>query len=150
MRDFNRNHGSGRGRSFGDGYKRNEGRGFDRPRPTMYPAICSNCGKECEVPFKPTGEKPVFCRDCFREKGGDSRRPEERNFSRPAAQNTSSDSQFRQELATLNEKVDRILTILNSAVTPHVLEQSQETVMGEALEDRPVVEKKKKSSKKAL
>lgn len=26
---------------------------------------CEQCGKETTVPFKPTGEKPVFCRDCF-------------------------------------------------------------------------------------
>jgi CxxC-x17-CxxC domain-containing protein len=31
----------------------------------MYPAICANCGKETMVPFKPSGDKPVYCRDCF-------------------------------------------------------------------------------------
>ena len=31
----------------------------------MYKAVCSDCGKECEVPFKPTEGRPVFCRDCF-------------------------------------------------------------------------------------
>ncbi len=38
--------------------------GFRRPR-EMHKAICSECGKECEVPFKPTEGKPVFCRECF-------------------------------------------------------------------------------------
>ena len=28
--------------------------------------ICSNCKKECQVPFKPIGTRPVFCKDCFR------------------------------------------------------------------------------------
>jgi len=32
----------------------------------MYPAVCSNCGKETEVPFKPVNDKPVYCRDCYR------------------------------------------------------------------------------------
>jgi len=32
----------------------------------MHPAVCSNCGKDTEVPFKPSGERPVYCRDCFR------------------------------------------------------------------------------------
>ncbi len=32
----------------------------------LYPAICSNCGRETMVPFKPSGDKPVYCRDCFR------------------------------------------------------------------------------------
>ncbi|MDH3324080.1 MAG: zinc-binding protein [Candidatus Peregrinibacteria bacterium] len=29
-------------------------------------AICSNCGNECEVPFKPNGDRPIKCNDCFR------------------------------------------------------------------------------------
>ena len=51
---------------------------FDRPRSggfrrdsfsseprVMHKAVCSECKKECEVPFKPTEGKPVYCRDCF-------------------------------------------------------------------------------------
>ncbi|MEK6855268.1 MAG: CxxC-x17-CxxC domain-containing protein [Nanoarchaeota archaeon] len=34
----------------------------------MHKAVCSECQKECEVPFKPTEGKPVYCRDCFRNK----------------------------------------------------------------------------------
>lgn len=30
-----------------------------------YPAICAQCGAETSVPFKPTGERPVYCWDCF-------------------------------------------------------------------------------------
>ncbi|HEY8464610.1 MAG TPA: zinc-ribbon domain containing protein [Bacillota bacterium] len=36
----------------------------------MYPAVCSECGVETMVPFQPTGEKPVYCRDCFNAKRG--------------------------------------------------------------------------------
>ena len=39
--------------------------GFDRGPREMHKAICSECGKECEVPFQPTEGKPVFCRECF-------------------------------------------------------------------------------------
>jgi CxxC-x17-CxxC domain-containing protein len=50
------------------GYE-DRGRGnFNRgPRPDreMHKATCSECKKECEVPFKPTPGKDVFCRDCF-------------------------------------------------------------------------------------
>jgi CxxC-x17-CxxC domain-containing protein len=31
----------------------------------MYPAVCAGCGKECEVPFQPRGDRPVYCSDCF-------------------------------------------------------------------------------------
>lgn len=30
---------------------------------------CSQCGKEIsELPFEPDGSRPVFCRDCYRQK----------------------------------------------------------------------------------
>ncbi|MEM2094568.1 MAG: CxxC-x17-CxxC domain-containing protein [Candidatus Bathyarchaeia archaeon] len=38
-------------------------RGF-APR-TMHKAVCSDCGKECEVPFEPKAGRPVYCRECF-------------------------------------------------------------------------------------
>ena len=45
----------------------NYGGGGDyRQKRQMHPAVCSNCGKETEVPFKPTEGRPVYCRDCFR------------------------------------------------------------------------------------
>ena len=34
----------------------------------MYPAVCSNCGKETEVPFQPRTDKPVYCRECFQDR----------------------------------------------------------------------------------
>ena len=34
----------------------------------MYPAVCSACGKETEVPFQPSSDKPVYCRECFAER----------------------------------------------------------------------------------
>ena len=45
--------GSGFGGGFGSG-----------PR-EMHKAICSECKKECEVPFKPTEGKPVYCKECY-------------------------------------------------------------------------------------
>jgi CxxC-x17-CxxC domain-containing protein len=40
------------------------GGGFRGER-RMYPATCSACGKETEVPFQPRGDRPVYCSDCF-------------------------------------------------------------------------------------
>ena len=31
----------------------------------MHKATCADCGKECEVPFKPKEGRPVYCRDCY-------------------------------------------------------------------------------------
>ncbi|MDF2565616.1 MAG: hypothetical protein K0Q53_2011 [Massilibacillus sp.] len=42
----------------------NNNSGFRQQR-EMFDTVCSECGKETQVPFKPTAGKPVFCRDCF-------------------------------------------------------------------------------------
>lgn len=34
----------------------------------MHKATCSECGQECEVPFKPKEDRPVYCRECYRKK----------------------------------------------------------------------------------
>lgn len=31
----------------------------------MFNVKCSDCGKDCQVPFKPSGDRPVYCRDCY-------------------------------------------------------------------------------------
>jgi len=48
--------GSGRGSRFG--------RRDDRPR-EMFDAKCADCGNECQIPFKPKDDRPVYCRECF-------------------------------------------------------------------------------------
>jgi CxxC-x17-CxxC domain-containing protein len=42
-----------------------QGGGFDRGPREMHKAICGECKKECEVPFKPREDRPVYCKDCF-------------------------------------------------------------------------------------
>ncbi|ABN56590.1 MULTISPECIES: CxxC-x17-CxxC domain-containing protein [Methanoculleus] len=44
--------------------RRGPGSYQDRPR-EFHKAVCADCGKECEVPFKPTEGRPVYCRDCL-------------------------------------------------------------------------------------
>jgi len=31
----------------------------------MYKVICADCGRHCEVPFKPSIGRPVYCKECF-------------------------------------------------------------------------------------
>ena len=52
---------SGGGYSGGGGYGSR-----DRGPREMFTATCSNCGRDAEVPFRPTSGKPVYCSDCFR------------------------------------------------------------------------------------
>lgn len=72
---------SGSRNSGGRGF----GRGDDSARPEMHKAICAECGDSCEVPFKPSGDRPVLCSNCFKGKDGmSSSRSGSRDFSRPS------------------------------------------------------------------
>ena len=79
MKNFNRSDrksGGGFGRKFGGG--KSFGSKFDRSggKSARFQAICSECGDKCELPFRPSGERPVFCSNCFgkqQDNGGTSR-----------------------------------------------------------------------------
>ena len=109
MRDFSRNKKRFGRRDSGrfdrdDSMGRFGRRDFERPNRSseqriLHEAICDKCGNKCEVPFKPTGNKPVYCSDCFRKNEySDSR--EKLNSSQG-------------ELEQINQKLDKILKALN-------------------------------------
>lgn len=53
------------------GYNNNRGGGrgsYDRPPREMHKVTCAECGIETEVPFKPDGTRPVYCRDCYQKR----------------------------------------------------------------------------------
>ena len=90
---FNKKGGFGGGRKFSGGSRP----AYGDERPAMHPATCSTCGNSCEVPFKPNGKKPVFCRDCFhKEEAGES------SFERPRAFQTK--GAFGVSIASDDEK----------------------------------------------
>jgi CspA family cold shock protein len=58
----------------------------------MFPAVCASCGTETMVPFKPTNDRPVYCRNCFDAKkasGGTGR--ERRSAPRGGSDRSGSD-----------------------------------------------------------
>lgn len=59
--------------------------GRNTGRPMMHRATCDKCGRDCEVPFRPTGSKPVFCHECFGKQGDRNiGKFAGNNFSRPS------------------------------------------------------------------
>ena len=34
----------------------------------MHDAVCASCGATTQVPFQPSGDRPVYCRDCYSQK----------------------------------------------------------------------------------
>ena len=51
--------------SRGNTFRRRDDRSGRREDRQMHRATCADCGKSCEVPFRPTGDKPVYCSNCF-------------------------------------------------------------------------------------
>jgi len=134
---------SGGGRDFGGRRDRGFGGGRDRQ---MHRTVCDACGDECEVPFRPTGDKPVYCSDCFEKNGGrdsrDSGRRDRGSGGRP-----SDNSELKDELRSISNKLDQVLQILKTAPEDETKKESAKK------EDKEVVEEKKttkKSAKKAV
>jgi CxxC-x17-CxxC domain-containing protein len=48
------------------------GGSYAPPRREQFPAVCGQCGKDTLVPFKPRGDRPVYCADCFAAQRGRS------------------------------------------------------------------------------
>lgn len=90
--------------------------GRDSRETTMFQATCSECGNACEVPFKPTGRKPILCDRCFKSDGNTSRkRFGESGFDRPAFNERSAHSSYSQsdEFKKIHAKLDAILRALS-------------------------------------
>jgi len=50
------------------------GGGYSSGRREMHPATCAQCGKQTQVPFLPSGVRPVYCSDCFSRQPASPRR----------------------------------------------------------------------------
>lgn len=53
-------------RSSGGASSYGSGSGYARGPRELFDATCARCGKDTQVPFRPTGARPVYCSDCFR------------------------------------------------------------------------------------
>ncbi len=147
--------GSGGRPKFGGGFNKGGDRdrrpggfgGGDRGARTggsgeLFAATCSSCHKGCEVPFRPSGDKPVYCSACFHKKGdsddrggarndygnrgGDTRR-EGSSYERPnrdarpapvAAASVVGLEDVKRQLATIESRLNRILDIINPPTPP--------------------------------
>ena len=112
MRDFRSDN---RSRDRRDSPRRSFG-GRDSRRPSLHDAVCDECGKDCQVPFRPSGEKPIYCSDCFDKKGGrDNNRSGRRDFPRRSfGGDDRSISQLTEKIEILNTKLDTIIDLLSS------------------------------------
>lgn len=123
-------------------FSRPEKRGDNRPSfgdKRMFEAVCDTCGRKCEVPFRPSGEKPVYCNQCF----GKGDKPK----------NNPQDP-MKEQVIKLNSKLDKILEILNFHIVAKAVAKKKpaekikepEKVKHDAV--KPKIKAKKAKSKK--
>ena len=166
--------GDSRGSGFGGGSKFGRGGGMDRrdgERPEMFSATCANCGKPCEVPFRPNGSRPVYCKDCFGKMRGDAprddrrddrgpRREDSRSFERrdsaPSFSGSSTpkpqmeDKRFgelSQRLDAIHEKLNAI-TVIVQGLSGIKAKEAVKDAVNEAMQTEPVKAEKKVAKKK--
>ncbi len=139
MGDYNRSdRGRGGGRRFGGGTR-------DFGRREMHRATCAQCGKDCEVPFRPNSDRPVYCSDCFekrRNESGDSRRPDNRGYGRGNFEERRAYSpdrsdrgnsgggnnrQLMDQLKSLNVKLDKIISLLEHKTETSLVQRTEVT-----------------------
>ena len=182
MGDFKR--GTGFGAAKRGGYQREGGRpSFGGGRPSfnrkggnnedreMFNATCASCQKSCQVPFRPSGDRPVFCRDCFGSNAGpsDDRGRRDDRASSPRFERRESTSSFssapsftpkspvadsriddlKRQLTAMEVKLDQIVQLVSTgaSVVALVEKPAQKKVATTSLEsDVPVKEKVEKKT----
>jgi CxxC-x17-CxxC domain-containing protein len=97
---------------------RNSGRrgGGRSERPSMHEAVCDKCGRDCEVPFRPSGDKPIYCSRCFENV---SPKRESRDYrgggssSYKGGGSSSVDlSPLKEQLSGINSKLETLIEIM--------------------------------------
>lgn len=98
----------------------------DRPQ-VMHAAVCSTCKNPCQVPFEPSSDKPVYCRDCFAGRaalGGERSFHKERKFPlaagrtpQPAPKYESGEGHsLKKQVDAMNAKLDRLIETVEALV----------------------------------
>ena len=146
MSNYNNSNRSGGSRRFtsGDFQRR------DSSRREMFKAVCDNCGRDCEVPFRPSGDKPVYCNECFgKRNGGDPSRSSGRSSDRnDYRQGDDSSRKLLEQVNSLNSKLDKVLMMLQVSVETKSVPEEKPVKKAEVKASKVVKAKAKKTSKK--
>jgi CxxC-x17-CxxC domain-containing protein len=108
---YNRSEDSGRGRSSGSDFSRST---------VLTKVTCDSCGQSCQIPFKPSSGRPVYCDSCFKKENSRSHdsfrkeRPSNRSNDRFGQSENRSFSPRSSgvDLSEINRKLDKILELL--------------------------------------
>ncbi len=63
----------------------------DERKPEMHTVTCGDCGDECQIPFEPKFNRPVYCSDCFQKNKPQESRDRYSRDERPSRDRYSRD-----------------------------------------------------------
>src|SRR3989338_10103671 len=124
----------------------------------MHPAVCSNCGKDCDVSFRPTNGKPVYCKECFGNKRNSDRGDErprrnesiERLQSKPHFDGGKGNDDVKKQLEGIHNKLDHLMHSVDALTQKKPSQRKEKTSNSQEDLSKKVIKKiVKKSSKKA-
>ena len=98
-----------KGRRSSDRTRGSRGRqGSDRGSREMHKSVCADCGKDCEVPFPPTGDRPIYCQECWvKRRPPRTEHPREDRQSGPSPAPENIDLQILGELQRIRELLEK-------------------------------------------
>lgn len=121
---FNKRSG-GKSGFFKKGGRGGSSGGRDRKPITLHEAICDQCGNSCEIPFRPTPGKPVYCNECFKDKREDGSHAGDVRFTprsaprfdAPVRVAPENNDAVKKQLELLNTKMDQLIQVVKSMTT---------------------------------
>jgi len=149
MERFNQGGGRGFGGNRGGGSRFG---GRDRET-SMHEAVCAECHKDCQVPFKPSGDRPVYCKDCFAKMGGSSKSSFNDSPKKDFGHRPQTDSSFgvnrnndevKRQLEAINIKLDNLIKVVGVMSKPASVETK------EKIKNIPESKAKKTTKKKVI
>ncbi len=141
----------GGGRGFGDNRGGGSRFGGRNRETSMHEAVCAECHQNCQVPFKPTGDRPVYCKDCFAKMRGSSRSNFDNSPKKDFGPRPQVDSSFgvgknndevKKQLEAINIKLDNLIKAVGVMSKPALAEVKEKIKNTSELKTKKTTKKK--------
>lgn len=139
MKNFKNNSNRGNFRSGNSGSRFAE-------KKEMHTATCAECGDTCQVPFRPRGDKPVYCSPCF---GSQS----ESNYSKPSRETREKQNQTPDShglIAKIDDLIKKLDEISNILIENQAIKKTKKVAEKKEVKTEKPEKKKKISVKKTV
>jgi len=79
----------------------------DERKPEMHTVTCGDCGDECQIPFEPKFNRPIYCSECFKKNKPQESRDRYSRDERPSRDRYSRDERPSRDRYSRDERPSR-------------------------------------------